>query len=387
MVPIKVGIIGLSSKPDTWAAKAHLHYLLRSPKYQIVALCNSSVANAKAAILAHGLPATTKAYALPGDFAADANIDLFVISTRVDTHCDLAKPVLLAGKDVFIEWPLAANTAQARELVELAQQSGVKTMIGLQGRVSPSVLKVKEVVGKGRLGTIHSVNIQATSGAWQNNMASNRYAHFLTSAVGGNLLTIYGIHILDSAFSALNELTPGCYTARYANLRRKMWLDSQDGSQQERHLTAKDTPDQILLQGTLEMQEFPAPISLHLRAGDRFKDIPGSTWRIYGEKAEMVVEFASAGPQIGQASSIKVFDFETKELTEVPVDNGGSQWTELPTPGQNIGRLYEAFAAGEDYPDWELALRRHELLDDFVDFEDLRRKCLQTLTACNGPSS
>jgi len=46
-------------------------------------------------------------------------------------------------------------------------------------------------------------------------------------------------------------------------------------------------------------------------------------------------------------------------------DEGGEEWTELPTQGQNIGRLYEAYATGKGYPDFDVAVRRHELLDEF----------------------
>jgi len=59
--PIKIGIIGLS-RPDGWAAIAHLPYLKATSKYEIVAVANSSVVSAKKAIESFGLPNNTKAY-------------------------------------------------------------------------------------------------------------------------------------------------------------------------------------------------------------------------------------------------------------------------------------------------------------------------------------
>jgi predicted dehydrogenase len=51
MLPIKVGLIGLSAGTAfNWAAKAHLPYLRSTAHYIIVALANSSVKSAKAAI-------------------------------------------------------------------------------------------------------------------------------------------------------------------------------------------------------------------------------------------------------------------------------------------------------------------------------------------------
>lgn len=57
--PIRIGIIGLSY--DAWAANAHLPYL-QSPKFQIVAICNSSVESAAKSIKDHKLLGEVKAY-------------------------------------------------------------------------------------------------------------------------------------------------------------------------------------------------------------------------------------------------------------------------------------------------------------------------------------
>ena len=46
--PIRVGFIGLSGKG--WGPSAHIPYLITSPKYKIVAVCNTSVASAAASI-------------------------------------------------------------------------------------------------------------------------------------------------------------------------------------------------------------------------------------------------------------------------------------------------------------------------------------------------
>ena len=62
--PTRVGFIGLS--PNAWwAAAAHLPYLKSSPDYEIVALCNTSVDKAKAAIQHFELGEDCKAYGDP----------------------------------------------------------------------------------------------------------------------------------------------------------------------------------------------------------------------------------------------------------------------------------------------------------------------------------
>jgi predicted dehydrogenase len=64
MSPIPIGIIGLSD--GSWAAKAHLPYL-QSPdsKFEIVAVCNSSVQSAARSVKALKLGAETRTYGNP----------------------------------------------------------------------------------------------------------------------------------------------------------------------------------------------------------------------------------------------------------------------------------------------------------------------------------
>ena len=365
MAPIKVGILGLSTKSSAWATLAHYPYLKSSAYYKIVAVCNSSLQSSQAAISHFNLTDAT-----PHDswesLAQDPNVDLVVVSTRADTHYDVAKPAILAGKSVYVEWPLGANKEQAREMSELAKQKGCRTVVGLQGRVAPSVLTVKKIIDSGRLGEIHSVSFDGTTNVWQDNAAGERYQYFMDRKVGGNLLTIYGGHILDSITCAVGELES--WQTLAGNFRKRMKVKRADGTYSD-ETWEKNTPDQMMLQGRLK-RDPPAMFSFHLRAGDKFAGQPGSVWRVYGTKAELQMTFTSAGPQIGVAESLKICDFEKGTVEDVSIDEGGERWTSLPVQGQNIGRLYEAFAtgkAGVDYADWEHAVKRHEMIDGFYD--------------------
>ncbi len=79
----------------------------------------------------------------------------------------MAKPALLAKKAVFVEWPLAASLAQAEELATLAKAQGVKTLVGLQARTTPFILKVKEIVNSGALGRIITTNLVGSTSLFQ----------------------------------------------------------------------------------------------------------------------------------------------------------------------------------------------------------------------------
>lgn len=199
MAPIRVGIIGLSSSAVTsWASSAHLPYLL-SPrgraKYDIVALCNSSADSARNAIRTYGLDAaTTRAYGDPAELAADPGVDLVVCCTRVDTHYALIKPSIESGKAAFVEWPLTHDVECSRELAALAAEKGARTMVGLQGRVAPVILKMKELLHSGKFGSVLSSEVRAFGGTVDREMVAEGLSYFADKKIGGNIFMIGFAH-------------------------------------------------------------------------------------------------------------------------------------------------------------------------------------------------
>lgn len=197
MAPIRIGFIGLSAK-GSWAAGAHLPYLASTSRYAITALCNSSTDAARASIAAHSLPSTTKVYASPAELAADKDIDLVVVSVRVDKHYDAMVPVLKAGKDCFVEWPLASTHAQAEELVELAKQSSSRVMVGLQNQQVPAVQKLKQLIASDRLGRLLSVRVVANAMSLGGPSLPKGFEYTATIPVGGTMINIAGGHCKSS---------------------------------------------------------------------------------------------------------------------------------------------------------------------------------------------
>lgn len=192
--PVRIGLIGLSkSAAVSWASAAHLPYLL-SPRgrarYEIAALCNSSVESARKAVGDFGLHPSTRTYGDPAQLAADPGVDLVVCNVRVDRHHEIVRPVVAAGKAVFCEWPLASNLDQVRDLVGLAREKGGRTMIGTQGRASPVVLKIRELLEQGRIGKVLSSEVRASGGSNDRLAFSEFMDYFTQRLVGGNFVTI-----------------------------------------------------------------------------------------------------------------------------------------------------------------------------------------------------
>lgn len=89
------------------------------------------------------------------DLMMNGDVDAVVIATPVNTHYALAKQALLAGKHVFVEKPITANSDQAHELLDLSAKRNLTLMVGHTFVYNPAVEAVKEIVCSGELGRIY----------------------------------------------------------------------------------------------------------------------------------------------------------------------------------------------------------------------------------------
>lgn len=80
-----------------------------------------------------------------------------VIATPAVTHYELAKQALNAGKDVFVEKPLAMNTKEALVLINLAKEKKKILMVGHILQYHPSIIELKKLIDEDELGKIHYI--------------------------------------------------------------------------------------------------------------------------------------------------------------------------------------------------------------------------------------
>ena len=84
-----------------------------------------------------------------------SDIDAVVIATPIQTHFQLVKEALLAGKHVLVEKPLACSPAGAAELVGLARRCQRVLMVGDVFLYNPAVRELRRLVQDGELGRIY----------------------------------------------------------------------------------------------------------------------------------------------------------------------------------------------------------------------------------------
>ncbi len=91
------------------------------------------------------------------DLLNDTNVDAVVVSTPAETHFHMAEKVLQAGKDVFIEKPIALNYKDGEQLVSLAQEKEKILMIGHILEYHPAITELKKIIDEGDLGKIQYI--------------------------------------------------------------------------------------------------------------------------------------------------------------------------------------------------------------------------------------
>src|SRR6266478_6626142 len=152
---IRLGLIGASVR-GTWSARSHLPALQASTDVELTAVCTTRADSAEAARRAWGARLAIDDYR---KMIASPEIDAVAVVVRVPSHYAPTKAALDAGKHVYCEWPLGRTTAEAVELAALAKAKGLVTAVGLQARVNPTVMYMRELIEGGYVGEMMAVHI------------------------------------------------------------------------------------------------------------------------------------------------------------------------------------------------------------------------------------
>lgn len=119
---------------------------------QVAAVCDKSQKSLHRVRQAYPAMHTTSDCA---DLLNSSEIDAVAIVTPVWTHFELAKTALENGKHVFVEKPFTCTTAQAEELIELAERKNLKIMVDHTFLFTGAVKRMKELIDDGTLGKLY----------------------------------------------------------------------------------------------------------------------------------------------------------------------------------------------------------------------------------------
>ncbi|MGH9577968.1 MAG: Gfo/Idh/MocA family protein, partial [Terriglobales bacterium] len=288
----------------------------------------------------------------------DPQVEAALVAVRVPAHYVLAKNALEAGKHVYCEWPLGANTREAEELAALARRKKLHTMVGLQRRASPAYLYMRELIKDGTVGEMLAVNMTLMNSGVLTRTSDRTWQR--DAKLGANPLTITFGHAIDAVLMVVGELTE---VSALVTTRVPQWFETD--TKRNVDTTA---PDNIMIQGRLENG---AVISANV--GVQPYHGTGYRFEIYGKDGTLAM---IGGGEAGQEANRKIVGGkkDDKELKELHVPER-LKW--VPEAVRKEGRAYDvgqmwvnfakAIRTGKGVePDFDHAVRRHRTLDAIV---------------------
>jgi predicted dehydrogenase len=357
---IRLGFVGANVR-STWASQSHFPALLVSPDVELTAVCTTRPESAEEARQAFG---AKLAFHDVRAMVASPAIDAVAVVVRVPGHYEATKAAIEAGKHVYTEWPLGRTTAEAEALAALARAKGLQTAVGLQSRVSPTLMYLKEQIEAGYMGEVLSCHTTAMRDGALARPSSRTWQR--EADLGANTLTIATGHVIDALrFVAGNFARVACLVTTQA----RQWYETD--TQQRVEVTA---PDNVLVSGQLVSG---AVASVHVAA------VPwaGSGFRleIYGREGTLVTT-GNVSSQRGETLRLQgaqgshaLRDLEVPErFVYVPADfPRGDPF--------NVGQMYALFAAairtGQNcLPTFDTAVDLHRFLDTIQQASELGRE-------------
>ena len=136
------------------------------------------------------------------ELLADKEIQLCVIATPNDSHFELARTCLLAGRDVVVDKPFAPTLRESEELVRLAAECGRLITVYQERRWDGDFGTVKKIVQSGRLGTI--VEYECRFDRFRPEPKANAWRE-RADQPGAGILFDLGPHVIDQALVLFGE--------------------------------------------------------------------------------------------------------------------------------------------------------------------------------------
>ena len=357
---IRLGFIGANVN-STWSSQSHFPALLASPDVEITAVCTSRPESAEEARQHFGAKLAFHDFR---EMALSPEIDAVAVVIRVPSHYEPTKAAIEAGKHVYTEWPLGKNTAEAVELAELARAKGVQTVVGLQSRVSPALLYIKELIESGYVGEVLSCQVTTMRDGTLERPSSRTWS--LDASLGANTLTIANGHVIDALrFVVGNFARVACMVTTQVQ---------QIFDTDTKQFVEVTSPDNVRVCGQLESG---AAASVHVGA------VPwagaGFRMEIYGREGTLVTT-GSVSSQRGEMLRVKGAQ-KSQELADLSIPER-FEYVPADFPRGdpfNVGQMYALFAeairTGQNrLPSFDAAVDLHRFLDTIKQASDTGRE-------------
>jgi predicted dehydrogenase len=349
---IRVGIIGLGG----WAKYGHIPVLQAlKDDYEIVAVSSRKIELAREYAEKFNI---RHAFDDERVLANHHDVNLVVILAPAPEHARLVKIAIEAGKDVYSEWPLSTNTADSQELLTLSESKGVKHIVGLQRRMSPSARYTADLVKQGYVGQVRSAHMTVNVDAFPDVM-SERHAWAFDAASFSNVLSVYAAHFGDMLFQSIGF--PKKLTAIIEN-QFPFFTIAETGQK-----IPNANPNEIMVIGTLERGGL---FSIQIEGGQKHKT--GVQIDITGTKGVLRISNVRGFENIDD-NSIEGMNGDATALSPLPVPSEykSLKLDHLDASVQDVAYLYAAYARDRqngtsEASNFSDALSQHYFIDQIV---------------------
>jgi predicted dehydrogenase len=188
---IKWGIIGCGDVTEVKSGPA----FNKVPNSKLVAVMRRNAEKAKDYAQRHGVG---KWYSTAQELIDDEEVNAIYVATPPSSHEEYTIQALKKGKPVYVEKPMALDTASAQRMLQVARETGVKLSIAHYRREQPMFLKVKEFLRKKAIGDIRFINLRYWQPASSYNLASEGIQWRVDPAIaGGGIFHDIAPHQID----------------------------------------------------------------------------------------------------------------------------------------------------------------------------------------------
>lgn len=206
MKTIRWGIIGCGNVTEVKSGPA----FQKAPGSQLVAVMRRNAALAEGYARRHGVP---KWYTDARDLIHDPEVDAVYIATPPDAHHGYTLAAAQAGKPVYVEKPMALNTAECQEMIAACRAAGVPLFVAYYRRALPRFLKARELVTGGAINDVRFVEIVLTQ-PLQVHPPDKLPWRLKPEIAGGGLFVDLASHTLDFLDYVLGPVRWVCGFAR-----------------------------------------------------------------------------------------------------------------------------------------------------------------------------
>jgi len=356
---IRIGLIGANIHRG-WAPRSHLPALAASPEFELMGVCTTRMESAEESAKMFGAKLAFDNYQ---DMLAHPDIDAVAVVLRVPSHYEPTMAALNAGKHVYTEWPLGKNTAEAKEMADLARSKGVINMVGLQARANPAIMHLKDLVDEGYVGEVMSCHVSMIRGGVLQRVSDRTWQR--DEELGANTLTIAFGHTVDALRFVVGDFSD---VSSVVSTQAKQWLASDT-----QELLDVTSPDNVLLSGSLDNG---GVASVHVATTPYGGS--GLRMEVYGREGTLVAT-SEDSPQLKEVNLQGARG--SHQMSDITVPAKYTYVLEGMPQGEafNVGQMYYRFgeairSSTSCEPNFDTAVGLHKFIDNIRESTDQGRR-------------